>query len=163
MTYTNWDGSDAEKQKTCHESAYQQLVALLYIQNADQHNYGSVIISLASQFALEQNHYPQTLTHAMSNLSDHKFNPKYNENRKNKGKLKSHKEYKKDNKNKPKEDEKSDTELNFAQLEGYCYCCGKKGHHSPEFPKKDKIAKIQWEINKTAEATFIQLANRTLT
>jgi urate oxidase len=31
MTDTNWDDFDAAKQKTCHESAYERLIALLYI------------------------------------------------------------------------------------------------------------------------------------
>jgi hypothetical protein len=53
--------------------------------------------------------------------------------------------------------------LNFAQLEGSCYCCGKKGHHSPQCQKKDKIPKNEWAINKASEATFIQLASKTLT
>jgi hypothetical protein len=74
----------------------------------------------------------------MSILSDHKFDPKYNENRKTKVNLKNDKEEKKDNKNKPKDDEKADTELNFAQLEGSCYCCGKKGHRIPQFQKTMK-------------------------
>jgi hypothetical protein len=53
--------------------------------------------------------------------------------------------------------------LNFAQLEGSCYCCGKKGHRSPQCTQKDKVAKKDWAINKTAEATFIQSASQTQT
>jgi hypothetical protein len=55
------------------------------------------------------------------------------------------------------------TEFNFAQLEGSCYCCGKKGHRSTQCPKKAKIAKTEWVINKTAEASFIISASKTVT
>jgi hypothetical protein len=47
-------------------------------------------------------------------------------------------------------------EINFAQLEGMCYCCGKKGHCSPKCP--DKKLKKDWVINKTKEAAFIKTA-----
>jgi hypothetical protein len=48
------------------------------------------------------------------------------------------------------------TELNFAFLEVSSYCCGKKGHRSPQCNKKDEIPKNEWAINKTAEAILIQ-------
>jgi hypothetical protein len=124
MNNAMWDTADPTIQAKRQDKAYQRLIALLYIQKSEWLKYGSVLTGLASQFALKQNQYPQTLTHAMSILSDHKFDSKYSENRKNKGNLKNDKDDKKDNKNKPKEEDKVETELNFAQLEASCYCCG---------------------------------------
>jgi hypothetical protein len=48
-------------------------------------------------------------------------------------------------------------EINFAQLQGACYCCSKKGHQSPKCPERGKDKK-EWAINKTQEAAFIQSA-----
>jgi hypothetical protein len=81
-TEVMWSDTDLDKQKACLDQSYQRLIALLYLQNSEQRKYGSVLNGLASQFALKQNQYPRTLTHAMSILSDHKFDPKYNENKK---------------------------------------------------------------------------------
>jgi hypothetical protein len=42
------------------------------------------------------------------------------------------------------------SETSFAQSgKGQsCYCCGKKGHISPECPKKNSIKKEDWAIRK---------------
>jgi hypothetical protein len=157
QTDDDWDDTDSVKQQLCHERAYGRLLALLYLQNSEQTKYGSVLIGLGSQFALKQDQYPRTLTHAVSILSDHKFDATYQEKKK-KNKDTKDKEKSKEN-TKTKEKEEVETELNFAQLEGACYCCGKKGHRSPQCTKKDKIPKNEWAINKTAEANFIQAAS----
>ena len=39
-------------------------------------------------------------------------------------------------------------QLNFANVEGRCYCCGKAGHISPNCRNKDKIPREKWAINK---------------
>ena len=39
-------------------------------------------------------------------------------------------------------------EQSFAQgTDVVCYCCGKKGHKSPDCPDKDKIPKEKWYQN----------------
>ena len=40
------------------------------------------------------------------------------------------------------------TENSFAQSTDTCWCCGKKGHRSPNCKKKDSILKDQWYFNK---------------
>jgi hypothetical protein len=158
----DWDKTDTDKQKKCHERAYGRLIALLYLQNSEQIKYGSVLNGLGSQFALKQDQYPKSLTHATSILSDHKFDSTYQESKKKKNKDTKDKEKEKE-KNKSKDRDDVETELNFAQLEGACYCCEKKGHRSPQCTKKDKIPKSEWAINKMQEASFIQQASKSVT
>jgi len=45
--------------------------------------------------------------------------------------------------------------LTFAQMEGSCYCCGKRGHLSSRFPEKSK-PKSEWAANKTKEIIHAQ-------
>jgi hypothetical protein len=122
-----------------------------FLSNSNQLKYGSVLTGLSSQFALKQDQYLRSITHAMSILSDHKFDEAYHEiKKKRKDKLERER-------NNCKEDGDSieESELNFSQLEGVCYCCSKKGHKSPQCKDKDK-PKSEWLINKTREAAFIQ-------
>ena len=39
--------------------------------------------------------------------------------------------------------------LSFAHLETRCYCCGKKGHKSPQCKHHNTIPKNKWAIAKT--------------
>ena len=39
----------------------------------------------------------------------------------------------------------------FAQREMTCYCCGKKGHLSPECDKKNTIPREQWHVNRAMQ------------
>ena len=57
---------------------------------------------------------------------------------------------KKDNK------QEQDIPLSFTQLEGVCYCCGKKDHKSPDCHNKDKIPQEEWAINKS-KVSHVQL------
>ena len=68
-------------------------------------------------------HLISTFTEANSVLSNHQVNyttPKI----KNPGNQSKHK---------PDNQEKDKLNLSFAQMEGKCYCSGKKGHRSPQF------------------------------
>jgi hypothetical protein len=101
----------------------------------NKNKYGSVIKGLMDQFCLDQDQYPKTINHATHVLSNHKFDEKFYENR-NKNQDRKNKDEKK-----TKDDQEGSNppkEINFAQLEGACYCCGKKGHHSPKCPEKNK-------------------------
>jgi hypothetical protein len=98
-----------------------------------------------------------SINHVVNGLSNHSFDPKYFENRKKtqekEQKMRDDKK-ERDDENKAEEKPK---EINFAQLEGMCYCCGKKGQRNPKCPDKNKPKK-DWAINKTKEAVFIQTA-----
>jgi hypothetical protein len=92
----------------------------------------------------------------MSILSDHKFDEAYLEARKER-KQRAEKE-----KQQKEPELANETELNFSQSEGVCYCCGKKGHKSPQCKRKNK-PKSEWVINKTKEAAFISQAQSHVT
>ena len=44
----------------------------------------------------------------------------------------------------------------FAQVTDTCWCCGKKGHRSITFKKKNSIPKDQWYFNKLEQQTHAQ-------
>jgi hypothetical protein len=117
-----------------------------------------IVISVTKQnmlrclvYPLKQDQYPKSITHATSILRDHKFDESYAMHKKRKEKADTEKEKTKD------QQLTSDPELNFSQLEGVCYCCGKKGHKSPQC-KHNRRPKREWVINKTKEAVFITQA-----
>eukprot|EP00957_Ditylum_brightwellii_P210738 15365331-Ditylum_brightwellii.AAC.1 len=119
------------------------LFAFMYLKNADQAKYGSVLMNLNQQKLLSNNQYTKTVTELMNVLSNYRFdNYKLNSRQNRKPK----KEGKEDKEKKKEEDQA--TPLTFAQMEGRCYCCGKKGHRSPDCPMKDKISQDQWAMRK---------------
>jgi hypothetical protein len=60
-----WDDAREAIMVACYDRAYSQVMALLYLKNADQTKYGSVLRGLADQFALGQKQYPLTVTAAV--------------------------------------------------------------------------------------------------
>jgi hypothetical protein len=133
---------------------------MLYLENTDQAKYGSIVKGLGDQYSLNHDQHPNSILHATSVQSNHKFDPKFYEPKK---KLQECDKKKKEEKRSNADDEvPGDTlrEINFAQLEGACYCCSKKGHKGPKCPEKDQ-PKRDWVVNKTQEAAFIQTAVQT--
>jgi hypothetical protein len=144
-TMPKYDQNNAEANTECIENASEQLFAFLYLKNADQDKYGSLLKGLNSQKSLGHDQYPRMVTEANNVLSNHRFDP-------TKPKAKppgsSNLKYKSKQGEKGKEDDELPT-LSFAQMEGKCYCCAKPGHRSPDCRQKDKIPKDEWVINKS--------------
>jgi len=139
----NMPGYDEKNKDRCEKyqrDAYGKLMAYVYLHNADQAKYGSILRGLNTQQSLGNNQYPKTITEANSVLSSHTFDntPK--------GKMGQGNNNDKQKEKKQEKEEESPT-LSFAQMEGKCYCCGKPGHKSPQCRKKDSIPKEQWAIN----------------
>jgi hypothetical protein len=120
-TLPDWDEHDPDKMIKCREQAYKQFLAFTYLDNTDRSKYGSLLSGLHTQQSLGNSQYPKTITEANHVLSNHRFD---NFNAKTNDKGKKEKD-KKDNKDKSTDEEAP--ELSFAQLEGKCCCCGKRG------------------------------------
>ena len=117
--------------KAYEKTACKQLYAYIYLTNADQNKYGTLIQGLSSQFSLGQDQYPKTIEDANSVLSSHQFDAAYA------AQLKKRKEKGKVSKDKDKEEQEA-PKMSFAQLKGRCYCCGKLNHKSPNCCYKNK-------------------------
>jgi hypothetical protein len=126
----------------------------LLIRNSNQAKDGTLSNGLVSQFLIQNNQYPKTCTTATYILSNHRFDNRGNSNKKKWS-------------NKPKKDEDENTsnkttiettEMSFAQggKEKICYCCGKKGHTSPECPDKNSIKKEDWHMIKKATQYYME-------
>jgi hypothetical protein len=115
-TMPKYDPNDAEANTQCIEKASEQLFTFLYLENADQDKYGSLLKGLNSQKSLGHDQYPRMVTEANNMLSNHRFDvtkPKA----KHQGS--SNPKYKSKQGEKGTEDDEVPT-LSFAQMEGKC-------------------------------------------
>ena len=96
---------------------------------------------------MQNNQYPKTVTTATDYLSNHRLD---NRGIQNKKKWSNNKEETIPPKTKR---EPATTETSFTQggKDKSCYCCGQKGHMSPECPNKDSIKKEDWAIKKATQ------------
>jgi hypothetical protein len=61
-----------ENKKVMKAEAFNKWMAYLLIRNSDQAKYGSLMNGLVSQFSMENNQYPKTVTAATDILSNHR-------------------------------------------------------------------------------------------
>ena len=144
-----YDANDATKIKEQQKTAFEKIVTLIYLENSDRMKYGSLIKGLLGQYTLGQDQYPKDIISATNIVSNHCFDETYNEARK-KRREKDKTSTTQDN-NQPEQN----FDLSFAQMEGRFYCCGKKGHKSPQCRDRDK-PKSEWAINQTPELRNVQ-------
>ena len=106
--------NDVNKIEELWKAATEQLFVFTYLENLDQHKYGSILKGLNEQKLLGNDQYPRSISEMINVLSNHRFdNKKRNINRKDSEKEKEEIP--------PIEEEESLT-WSFAQLEGKCYC-----------------------------------------
>jgi hypothetical protein len=107
--------------------------------------YGQFFENIKVQHSLGNTQYPHTIEEAHAVLSVQKIEkstkPKSEKKKPPSRELRESKI--------PAKSEE-ETELSFAQMEGMCYCCGKKGHKSPDCRHKDK-PKSEWAIHKATQ------------
>jgi len=113
------------KNEECRKRTANRFYAYLYIENADQDKYGSVLSGLNSQHSLKNDQYPQNITEANNVLSQHKYDSKGTGNNRERNN--------RNNRCKDSDNEQEETnelKLSFAQMEGVCYCCIDSGRYS---------------------------------
>jgi hypothetical protein len=148
----DYDPSDADKVKKCQETAFEQLLTFIYMNNADKKRYGSLMLNLRQQQSLKNNQYPKTIPEATNVLSNHKLD--------NVGARKDKSAEPKSTKvNNDKRSDEQQIELSFANVEGKCYCCGRTGHLSTSCRKANSTPKDEWYINKVQKAEQQSHAN----
>ena len=76
------DASDEDKMTACFKSSYLQFLAYLYPENANQLKYGLLIKQLSTQFLLQKDQYPKTVTDANNVLSNHRYDQAYHDAKK---------------------------------------------------------------------------------
>ena len=140
--------ADTTKQQELKDGAFDRWMAYLLIRNSDQAKYGSLSNGLVSQFSMQNNQYPKTCMTATDILSNHRLDNKGNYNKKKWSKSK-----KDEDENTSTKTTSETTETSFAQggKDKTCYCCGQKGHMSPECPNKNSIKKEDWAIKKARQ------------
>jgi hypothetical protein len=136
------------------DRAFNKWIAYLLIRNSDQAKYGTVMNGLVSQFSMQNNQYPKSITAAIDILNNHRFD--------NSGGLNMKKWYQpRNNEDKTltkKEDGLKETSFAQAGKDKTCQCCGKKGHVSPECPQKNSIKKEDWALRKAT--VYVQDNNK---
>ena len=136
--------SDTAEQDDMKAKAFRAFTSYVILKNSDQGKYGSLVQNLQTQFSLGKDEYPKEISKVIDVMSNHRP-----DNCKDKKKSSNHRnstQLNNDKDNKKKEETTSITSSDVSfYTEGTCFCCGKKGHISPNCPDKDKIPKNKWK------------------
>ena len=110
----------------------------MYLQNADQSKYGSILKILNDKKSLNNDQYNKTMFEATKVLINHWYN--------NANQMNRHKKGQDQNNDKDEENNENVPGLAFM-MDGRCYCFGKVGHKYPQCRYKDR-PRNEWVINK---------------
>ena len=132
------------------KKASEKLYAFIYLENSNQNKFAGVIKTLNQQKSFGNYQFPNTIVEASEILSNHNYeNNKIKNAQRNANKINAE-----INKTIEKGENQNVNQapiptLSFAQLKIRCYCCGKKGHKSPQCKYKNTIPNEDWAITKT--------------
>jgi hypothetical protein len=114
------DETDQLLQQNMKDGAFNKWMAYLLIRNSGQAKYGTMMNGLVSQFSMQNNQYPKTITAATDILSNHRSDNSGVLNKKKWSQSKKNEDGTSTNK------EDGTKETCFAQVgkDKTCYCCG---------------------------------------
>jgi hypothetical protein len=140
-----------DEQKKMKAEAFNKWMTYLLIRNSDQGKYGSLMNGLISQFSMENNQYPKSLTAATDILSNHRHDNWGSTGYQTQKKRWS--QYKKDEEEVqgPPKEKNSETSFQQGSQDKTCDCCGKKGHLSPDCSEKNTRPKEEWAIRRAEQ------------
>ena len=142
-------GGDTTQEDAIRKKAFNKWMTYVYLRNSDQRKYGTLMKTFRSQYSLGNNQYPGTLTLASDALTNHQWDETYaaDQKRRREQRQRDKRTGTEQGEEQPKPDE---TGSSFKQQSNdiICYCCGKKGHISPDCPQKDTIPRSQWKAAK---------------
>ena len=139
-TLKDYDKKDNKNVKELQEKSWEKFCAYKFLKNANKQKYGTIIDHLRERKSIGVEEFPDTLTKAINTLVQPKTEiQKLNEI-----------------------NEIKIPQFAFMSLEERCFCCGKKGHKSPQCQLKDVIPKEKWAIRKAAQElyNFFQEGNK---
>ena len=70
---------DVETNKQIMEDVYERFLAYLFLEQSDRDKYGTLLKTLNTQHSLQNNQYPKTVSQASNILSNHRYDPEYQE------------------------------------------------------------------------------------
>ena len=135
--------TQAKEQSKLKEQAFERFMAFVLLRNSDEAKYQNLMNGLISKNSMENDQYPKPITTATDILANHRHD----------NSITKHGQTKQNGKQNEDDDQSMTTnETSFVQSSGImCYCCGKKGHKSPQCPEKDTRPKDQWAIRKAEQ------------
>ena len=117
-------------------------MSYVYLRNSDSNKYGTLKRSLQSQYALQNNQYPKTVSKVTDVLTNHQWDDSYQtqekkikDNRRNS----SQNNITNDDTNKKSLAQTSGRNSKVKAEDVRCFCYGEKGHFSNDCGKIDSI------------------------
>ena len=160
--------SDEDKKTELQKGSFKTWCTYVFLKNSDHNKYGSLKRNLQIQYALGNDQYPSTVSKMTDVLTNHSWDDKYAVAEK-KRKEKPTGTTNANTTSTVTRDSTTPTEgvtLCTTPTEGVtlltqkekeekqklakCFCCGEKGHYSPQCPKIDEIEHKDWAIKYNA-------------